>query len=551
MDATRLNAYAWGPCAAESRGCCWPPGRAPGSAGRRRSSNWTVRPSPSAASPCSAPAARTRFSSSPAPPGSNWAKTTIRSAPCTTGNGAPAWDPRYVPPCVPWPSRRRARRSPPTTASRVIRCCWLVSTGPRSSRRPPATRAPGRSCAPARISSRSSSAVTPGALTISTRPPTSTASPSEGLDAPDVGDLLAWFEDEQVIGGHEGVRRAGHGLDGHCLAAAVRPQRVAGEHLQPAVAFARPQPYPATGPVLGGEVRPGAAGAVAAQPGERVVQAGGADGTRLTEVVLGAVDGLRQCGRDASVVHRQPVIRGQGQLAAVDRGRPDGQVRVRAGAVGRGMAAAVARGDGHLQAGLGIQAVLGLDLQAERVPLLAVRGDAQPHRVRVLPDRGPRRPAGQAVDGVRPGGLGEGQLVFGAAEDVPAAVDPVRPRGQQLARPGRRQLVGFVACDHRLAAEVQLTQPGAEFGHRGAVVAGLNLVLQSGKRNDHLVRIRTRAEPRGSLPPAPTPGRHPAAPRAAATRPARAAPGLPSRAARRIPRPRPGPWPRSAAATPP
>ena len=70
---------------------------------------------------------------------------------------------------------------------------------------------------------------------------------SEGLDAPGVGDRVAGFEDEQVVGGHEGVRRAGHGLDGHRLAAAVRPERVAGEHLQPPVAFARPQAHPGPG----------------------------------------------------------------------------------------------------------------------------------------------------------------------------------------------------------------------------------------------------------------------------------------------------------------
>jgi hypothetical protein len=37
-----------------------------------------------------------------------------------------------------------------------------------------------------------------------------------------------------------------------------------------------------------------------------------------------------------------------------------------------------------------------------------------------------------------------------------------------------------MACDHRLAAEGQLTQPGAEFGHGGAVMAGLDLILLAG-----------------------------------------------------------------------
>ena len=121
----------------------------------------------------------------------------------------------------------------------------------------------------------------------------------------------------------------------------VGPQRVAREDLQPAVAIAGPQARPRAVLAPGGKVGPGPAVAVAAQPGERVVQPGGADDPRLTEVVLGAVDGLRRTRRDAAVVHRQPAAGGQRQLAPVDRGRPDRQVRVRAGTVGRGVAAPV------------------------------------------------------------------------------------------------------------------------------------------------------------------------------------------------------------------
>src|SRR5205823_6778802 len=82
MDATRDSAYAWGPCAVQSRECCSPPGRDPGSAGRRRWSSWTARPSRSVASPCSGPAAQTPSSSSPAPPRSTFARN-IRLAPST------------------------------------------------------------------------------------------------------------------------------------------------------------------------------------------------------------------------------------------------------------------------------------------------------------------------------------------------------------------------------------------------------------------------------------------------------------------------------------
>ena len=61
----------------------------------------------------------------------------------------------------------------------------------------------------------------------------------EYLNAPGVRDRIAGLEDQQILAGDEGVRWAGHGLDGHGLAAAPRRQRVAGKHLQPAVALAR------------------------------------------------------------------------------------------------------------------------------------------------------------------------------------------------------------------------------------------------------------------------------------------------------------------------
>ena len=103
-------------------------------------------------------------------------------------------------------------------------------------------------------------------------------------------DRPAGLEDQQVLGGHEGVRRAGHGLDGHRLAAAVRRERVAGEHLQPPVALADPQADPGSAAIVGGQARPGAAVAVPVQPGQRVIQPAGADRARLAEVIRRAVD---------------------------------------------------------------------------------------------------------------------------------------------------------------------------------------------------------------------------------------------------------------------
>jgi CTP:molybdopterin cytidylyltransferase MocA len=65
-----------------------------------------------------------------------------------------------------------------------------------------------------------------------------------GSDAPGMGDLVARLENQQVFAGDEGVRRAGHRLDGDRLAAAVGAERITGEHLQPAIALARPQADP-------------------------------------------------------------------------------------------------------------------------------------------------------------------------------------------------------------------------------------------------------------------------------------------------------------------
>jgi hypothetical protein len=295
-----------------------------------------------------------------------------------------------------------------------------------------------------------------------------------------VRDRLAGLQDQQVITGHERVRRAGHGLDRQCLAALVGSQRVAGEHLQPAVALAGPQADPGAGAAIAGQVRPGAAFAIALQAGQRVIKPGRADRARLPEVILRALDRGRRAGRDAPVVRGQPRRRRQAELALVNGGGPDGQVRVRAGAVGGRAGAAVARGDGDMQATVRVQAVAGLDFQAERISLIAMRSATQQHRTGVVADQRPRRPAGQAVDRVAAGGFAEGQLEVGAVEGVPSAVDAVRPGGEELARAGRGQLVGIVAEDHRLVAEQQFAQSGAQLGDGGPVRPRLDAVLLPG-----------------------------------------------------------------------
>src|SRR5262249_35625361 len=65
---------------------------------------------------------------------------------------------------------------------------------------------------------------------------------------------------------------------------------------------------------------------------------------------------------------------------------------------------------------------------------------------------------------------------------VAAAIDAVGPRQQQLAGPPGGKLVGLVPGDQRLAAMSQLTQPRAQFGDAGEVLARGDLVLRSGEQ---------------------------------------------------------------------
>ena len=58
-----------------------------------------------------------------------------------------------------------------------------------------------------------------------------------------------------------------------------------------------------------------------------------------------------------------------------------------------------------MQPGSRIETVLGLNFQAERIPLVAVRDAAEQYGAGVVPDQRPCRPAGQAVDRIAVGAL--------------------------------------------------------------------------------------------------------------------------------------------------
>ena len=194
-----------------------------------------------------------------------------------------------------------------------------------------------------------------------------------------------WVTVRRVRGpaGRRPVTKAFGGQVMGSMATALRrrsgPERVAGEHLQPAVAVAGPQAHPgAAAAAVRGEVRPGPAVAVPAQPGQRVIKLGGADRRAAGGSRTGCPrrpPAVRTGCRGRPWAARTPA--GSVSSQPSTEGVPTVRYGMRAGAVGRRLAAAVARGDGDVQPGAGLQPVLGLDFQAERISLLAVRGAAQ------------------------------------------------------------------------------------------------------------------------------------------------------------------------------
>jgi hypothetical protein len=197
----------------------------------------------------------------------------------------------------------------------------------------------------------------------------------------------------------------------------------------------------------------------------------------------------------------------------------------------------VARRHGYPQPGADPDGT-GLDLRRTDIP--AAAGAAEQHRVASCPSGGPRLQRVSPYFGW-PGLTGEGQLVFGAAEDVPPAVDPVRPGASSW--PGTKgRSSALVACRITAGPRRPLTQPGTEFRHRGGRDPPQSLP-QSGKRTI-MGSDTDKAAPRGSLPP--VPGEIDARGRGESGCRLLSGSWPAILRARRTPRPRPGPGPRSA-----
>src|SRR5262249_36503057 len=214
-----------------------------------------------------------------------------------------------------------------------------------------------------------------------------------------------------------------------------------------------------------------------------MIEPGVADPAGIPEVELRARDILGGPRWHAAGVGRQPVPGGQLELAVIYERRADGDVRMRPCAVWRGPGAHVPRGDGDSQARCGAKPVGDRQRQAERVPGPTVQKLSERHLVASRPvGEIPVGPAREAVDGVSAGGLAQVKLEAAAIELAPAAVDPVRPRREQLPGAARRKLIRFVPGDQRTATETQPAQAGAELGDGCLVITGADVMLRSGQR---------------------------------------------------------------------
>ncbi len=85
--------------------------------------------------------------------------------------------------------------------------------------------------------------------------------------------------------------------------------------------------------------------------------------------------------------------------------------------------------------------VLDRESERERIPGLRMENVLQNDAVRLALGDGPGRPAHEAMDRVAVVRLGEGEPVTLSVELVGAVLEPVRPRDQHLAPPGRAHLV--------------------------------------------------------------------------------------------------------------
>ena len=137
------------------------------------------------------------------------------------------------------------------------------------------------------------------------------------LDAPAAGDGLARFEHNEAVAGGQGVGRAGHRLDRDGFPVSAAVQRVAGEHLEPGAVRPGPQRNLRSART---KVRPGPAVILPYQAGKRMVEDGAANSARVPEVTHRALELTDRARRDATLVHRQPLRRGQRQLPVIHRG---------------------------------------------------------------------------------------------------------------------------------------------------------------------------------------------------------------------------------------
>ena len=162
-----------------------------------------------------------------------------------------------------------------------------------------------------------------------------------GRDPPADGVLLIGAELDEPGAAAEGVRRAGHRLDGDRTAALPWRKGVAGADLNVVGTFTEPH-VRAERTRRVGQAHHGPAVRVPVEVAEGGVQLERTDGSWRSQVVLGPCDRLDGNGQ-AAFIGAQPRPGGDGQHRPVDDGGARGDVGVLAETVGCGVRVEVAR----------------------------------------------------------------------------------------------------------------------------------------------------------------------------------------------------------------
>ena len=350
---------------------------------------------------------------------------------------------------------------------------WRFETGPTASSLPTvaATRRTGFETSsrhpPTRGTRRSSHSTRTANRSPARRQRTSA---EEGAEPPHADEGAAGVEHDQVFTRSEGIRRAGHRLDGQAAPGDVR-QRVAGEQHQPAVALVHPQREPAVAVRLRSSTR--------ATPSASRSRSVNAWSSRVVPIGLGCRKSCSvpstaarpvgmPCASECSTVRPRGRAGGPGRPSRSRPSDTDGR-RCRTGTAPAPTFVAVV----WTRRPAGRERVFDRQLERERIAGPRMQLVAHDDPVRLALGHRPALPADEAVDRVAGLRLVERQLVAAPSELVRSALQPVRPRHQHLPAARRAQLGGVVARRAGRRPRPVRPQPSAHLDDDGPLLAEL------------------------------------------------------------------------------